>query len=244
MRHKYNPFLIWKDYYSSLTTTWRREENSWKVGSSLSVRSRKKSKQVSRRVLHKNCRWSGFFLQLSFCFVFGLNHSLDVNPTKVRSRKPDVYLQSCLWVIHLYHTKQCIDWSLFYPFACAPTVDQLQKWLKAKIASGITSLSFNDFQYVTDLKEEEEETLGFRKVKAAPEDKGTFSNHDRFARPLLPLEVLAATLPPHAAKLLPKPARKPFREIFDETYYEYVPSLKTYFFLIFSESHLDMAWTT
>lgn len=133
-----------------------------------------------------------------------------------QSKKPEVFLRTCMWALFLQHTKHCLDWSLFYPFVCAPTLDHFLKWLRAKIQSGVTSLAYSDFDDVVVEPDEDDSKLSLRQLITT-----TFSSHARFSQPLKPIEVLAATLPPHGSKILPKHIRKPFRNIFDEDYYEY-----------------------
>eukprot|EP01127_Copromyxa_protea_P016507 TRINITY_DN4912_c0_g1_i2.p1 TRINITY_DN4912_c0_g1~~TRINITY_DN4912_c0_g1_i2.p1 ORF type:complete len:650 (-),score=153.73 TRINITY_DN4912_c0_g1_i2:7-1719(-) len=132
-----------------------------------------------------------------------------------RSQKPDAYLRACLWAIHLQQTKECIEWGSFYPFVCAPSLDQMIKWTTARIESGKTKMAFSDFSYIEVKGEIDDGPF------VGPTTITDSVDLTRFLLPLSPLQILAATLPPHGSKILPKEMRKPFRELFAEDHYEY-----------------------
>jgi hypothetical protein len=132
--------------------------------------------------------------------------------------------------MHLQRTKRCLDWSLFYPFVCPPTLDQLLKWLRARVEGGTRVMGYWEFAR-GDGWEDEEEGGGGRdggaaeregEVEGGREEGGQRFNFplSKFSKPLSPLEILVATLPPHGAKILPRELRKTFRGLFGEEFYE------------------------
>jgi len=129
------------------------------------------------------------------------------------------YLRGCIWLLELYSKANTNDYSYYYGYSLAPDYDIFLHCSAQPVIDPKEELS----QGSSSAHQRSKVSTGSLTNKAIQS-----FDLSRFIKPLKPIEVLMATLPPHGAAFLPEHLVPSFESIFSTDHYEQSKAGRTF----------------